>query len=139
MNEKLTRQQQRQNKPKNRHKLTTKKMKIIALQIETADSIKNMDAIAAVDGVDMLFLGQNDLCMSMGLFETYQFPEMYFSKELQAATDKMISAARKNGKILGLFLFGTDRVAEFIKKGFVRLLRTYLAIVSMHELTHTAP
>lgn len=38
---------------------------IIALQIETADSIKNMDAIASVEGVDMLFLGQNDLCMSM--------------------------------------------------------------------------
>jgi len=61
------------------------------LQIETADSIKNMESIAAVEGVDMLFLGQNgacasrswpnalprgtanvgqkDLCMSMGLFE----------------------------------------------------------------------
>jgi len=61
---------------------------LIALQIETADSIKNMDAIAAVDGVDMLFLGQNDLCMSMGLFEKYEFPKMYFSTELQAATDK---------------------------------------------------
>lgn len=92
---------------------------IIALQIETADSIKNMDSIAAVEGVDMLFLGQNDLCMSMGLFEKYEFPKMYFSPELQAATDKMIAACRKNNKILGLFLFGTDRVAEFIKKGFV--------------------
>jgi len=31
----------------------------------------------------------------------------------------VIAAARRNNKILGLFLFGTDRVAEFIKKGFV--------------------
>jgi 4-hydroxy-2-oxoheptanedioate aldolase len=92
---------------------------IIALQIETADSIKNMDAIASTEGVDMLFLGQNDLCMSMGLFEKYEFPKMYFSPELQQATDKMIAACRKNNKILGLFLFGTERVAEFIKKGFV--------------------
>lgn len=92
---------------------------IIALQIETADSIKNMDAIAAIEGVDMLFLGQNDLCMSMGLFEIYEFPKMYFSPELQAATDKMIAACKKNNKILGLFLFGTERVAEFVKKGFV--------------------
>lgn len=61
---------------------------IIAVQIETADSIKNMDEIAAVEGVDMLFLGQNDLCMSMGLFEKYEYPAMYFSKELQTATDK---------------------------------------------------
>jgi 4-hydroxy-2-oxoheptanedioate aldolase len=91
---------------------------MIAIQIETADSIKNMDDIAAVEGVDILFLGQNDLCMSMGLFEKYQYPDMYFSKELQAATDKLISAAKRNSKILGLFLFGTDRVAEFIKKGF---------------------
>jgi 4-hydroxy-2-oxoheptanedioate aldolase len=44
---------------------------------------------------------------------------MYFSKEFQAATDKMIAAACKNGKILGLFWFGTDRGAEFINKGFV--------------------
>eukprot|EP01052_Picozoa_sp_SAG31_P038828 SAG31_NODE_5261_length_2644_cov_2.116306_4_plen_78_part_00 len=38
---------------------------IIALQVETASCIKNMEAIAATEGVDMLFLGQNDLCMSM--------------------------------------------------------------------------
>jgi hypothetical protein len=30
----------------------------------------------------------------------------------------VIAAARKNSKILGIFLFGTDRVAEFIRKGF---------------------
>jgi len=54
----------------------------------------------------------------MGLFETYEYPKMYFSPELQAATDKMIAAAKKNKKILGLFLFGTERVAEFIKKGY---------------------
>lgn len=91
---------------------------IIALQVETADCIENMEEIAAVDGVDMLFLGQNDLCMSMGLFETYVFPEMYTSPELGAATDKLIAEAGKNGIILGVFLFGTDRVGEFLGKGF---------------------
>src|ERR1700742_4265911 len=91
---------------------------IVALQVETADCIKNMTEIAAVPGVDILFLGQNDLCMSMGLFEKYKFPDMYTSPELGAATDKLISEARKNGIILGVFLFGTGRVAEFLNKGF---------------------
>jgi 4-hydroxy-2-oxoheptanedioate aldolase len=91
---------------------------IIALQVETADCIKNIDAIAAVSGVDLLFLGQNDLCMSMGLFEKYEFPHMYTSPELAAATDKLVAAARKNNVILGLFLFGTARVGEFLEKGF---------------------
>jgi 4-hydroxy-2-oxoheptanedioate aldolase len=91
---------------------------IVALQVETADCIKNIDEIAAVPGVDILFLGQNDLCMSMGLYEKYKFPDMYFSPELQAATDKLRAAAARNNVILGLFLFGTSRVGEFLDKGF---------------------
>jgi len=91
---------------------------IVALQVETADCIKNIDEIAAVPGVDILFLGQNDLCMSMGLYEKYEFPHMYTSPELGAATDKLVAAARKNKVTLGLFLFGTSRVGEFLEKGF---------------------
>src|SRR5947207_2986396 len=91
---------------------------IVALQVETASCIENIDEIAAVPGVDILFLGQNDLCMSMGLFEKYKFPDMYTSPELAAATEKLKAAARKNNAILGLFLFGTSRVGEFLEKGF---------------------
>jgi 4-hydroxy-2-oxoheptanedioate aldolase len=91
---------------------------IVALQVETASCIEHIAEIAAVPGVDLLFLGQNDLCMSMGLFEKYEFPLMYTSPELQAATDKLIAEARKNKVILGLFLFGTARVGEFLDKGF---------------------
>src|ERR1051325_6461545 len=91
---------------------------IVALQVETADCIKKIDEIAAVPGVDILFLGQNDLCMSMGLYEKYEFPHMYTSPELNAATQSLINAAKKNNIILGLFLFGTARVGEFLDKGF---------------------
>jgi 4-hydroxy-2-oxoheptanedioate aldolase len=91
---------------------------IVALQVETADCIKNIAEIAAVPGVDILFLGQNDLCMSMGLYEKYEFPHMYTSPELNAATESLIENARKNRVILGLFLFGTGRVGEFLDKGF---------------------
>ncbi|HEX4487255.1 MAG TPA: aldolase/citrate lyase family protein [Terriglobales bacterium] len=91
---------------------------IVALQVETASCIENIVEIAAVPGVDILFLGQNDLCMSMGLFEKYKFPDMYTSPELGAATQKLIDNARKNNVILGVFLFGTSRVGEFLEKGF---------------------
>jgi 4-hydroxy-2-oxoheptanedioate aldolase len=86
--------------------------------VETASCIENMEEIAAVPGVDILFLGQNDLCMSMGLYEKYEFPHMYTSPELGAATDKLVAEARRNNVILGLFLFGTGRVGEFLDKGF---------------------
>jgi len=91
---------------------------MVALQVETASCIDNIAEIAAVPGLDILFLGQNDLCMSMGLYEKYEFPHMYTSPELGAATEKLIEHARKNNLILGLFLFGTARVGEFLEKGF---------------------
>src|SRR5262245_35365984 len=91
---------------------------IVALQVETASCIDNIVEIASVPGVDILFLGQNDLCMSMGLYNKYEFPHMYTSPELGAATQKLIDNARKNNVILGLFLFGTSRVGEFLEKGF---------------------
>src|SRR5206468_4072108 len=85
---------------------------IVALQVETASCIENIAEIAAVPGVDILFLGQNDLCMSMSLYEKYEFPHMYTSPELEAATQKLVDHARKNKLILGIFLFGTARVGE---------------------------
>ena len=94
---------------------------IVALQVETKSCIDNMAEIAAVPGVDMLFLGQNDLCMSMGLYVKYEFPHMYTSPELLAATNTLISEAGKNKVILGIFLFGTGRVGEFLEKGFTFL------------------
>ena len=108
---------------------------VCAMQVETADCIKNIDDIAAVKGLDILFLGQNDLCMSMGLYEKYKFPDMYTSPELGAATNALISAAKKNNVILGLFLFGTARVAEFLKKDF-----TFVSIGNdlHHVLTQSA-
>src|SRR6202007_383399 len=76
---------------------------IVALQVETASCIQNMAEIAAVPGIDILFLGQNDLCMSMGLYEKYEFPHMYTSPELQEATEILGREARKNNVVLGLF------------------------------------
>jgi 4-hydroxy-2-oxoheptanedioate aldolase len=92
---------------------------ICAMQVETADCIKNIDEIAQVKGLDILFLGQNDLCMSMGLYEKYKFPDMYTSPELNDATNKLVNACKKNNLILGIFLFGDARVGEFLEKGFV--------------------
>jgi 4-hydroxy-2-oxoheptanedioate aldolase len=91
---------------------------ICCMQVETADCIKNIDEIAQVPGLDILFLGQNDLCMSMGLYEKYKFPDMYTSPELNDATQKLINACKKNNLILGIFLFGDARVGEFLEKGF---------------------
>jgi len=110
---------------------------VIAMQVETASCIDNMEEIAAVPGVDMLFLGQNDLCMSMGLFETYEFPHMYSSPELGAATDKLVAEAKKNNVILGVFLFGTGRVGEFLDKDLCPWGGPYVKITQIRQSSAT--
>jgi len=105
---------------------------VCAFQVETHDSIKHIKEIAAVPGVDLLFLGQNDLCMSMGLYVKYQFPLMYTSPELNEATQALVDNAKKNNVILGIFLFGTDRVKEFEGKGF-----TFIAVGNDLHHVHT--
>jgi 4-hydroxy-2-oxoheptanedioate aldolase len=91
---------------------------IVAMQVETHSCVKNLSEIANTPGLDILFVGQSDLSMSMGLWEKYKFPDMYTSPELEDAQQRMIQEAKKNDKILGVFLFGTARVPEFLAKGF---------------------
>ena len=91
---------------------------ILAVQIETKDGIDNIDEILSIPEIDIAFLGQSDLSMSLGLFEKYKFPEMYTCTEMKEATQKMIDACKKHNKILGVFLFGSDRVQEYYDQGY---------------------
>ncbi|MDA0168515.1 aldolase/citrate lyase family protein [Solirubrobacter taibaiensis] len=38
----------------------------VAVQIETAAALDNLDAILAVEGIDLIFVGPNDLALSLG-------------------------------------------------------------------------
>jgi len=91
---------------------------IIALQVETKSCVDNVEDVVSTEGVDIAFLGQNDLCMSMGLYEKYEFPHMYTSPELNEATEKIVKTCKKHNKVPGVFLFGTDRVGEFLDRGY---------------------
>jgi len=84
-------------------------------QIETKFAIKNIDAIAAVDGVDVLFVGPLDLSISLGI------PQQYDHETFLEAMDKIVAACRKAGKAAGMHCFSVDRVQEFVKKGFTVL------------------
>jgi 2-dehydro-3-deoxyglucarate aldolase/4-hydroxy-2-oxoheptanedioate aldolase len=65
------------------------------LQIETAAGIENVDAIAAVDGVDALWIGHFDLSASLGVPGEFDHPKF---KDAVAAT---VEACRRHGKSLG--------------------------------------
>jgi 4-hydroxy-2-oxoheptanedioate aldolase len=79
-------------------------------QIETAKAIENVDAIAAVPGIDALLIGPNDLAISIGVAGDLMGPA------LDQAIGKVAAAARKHGKIFGMH--GPDGLNErWLPKG----------------------
>ncbi|KAK3186200.1 hypothetical protein K4F52_004964 [Lecanicillium sp. MT-2017a] len=70
---------------------------ITMIQIETKEGVENVDAICAVPGVDLVFIGPNDLAQSLFGY----VPARGDEPEFVAAIDKIISAARKHGKWAG--------------------------------------
>lgn len=68
----------------------------VILMIETADSVANVEEIAAVDGVDVLLIGSNDLAIEL------RVPGQFTSTEFRGALEKVSAACRKYGKTFGL-------------------------------------
>lgn len=71
----------------------------VTVQIETADAVANAAEIAAVDGVDAVFIGPADLAGSMG------FPGRPGEPGVVAAVDATIDAVRAAGKPVGVNAF----------------------------------
>jgi len=68
---------------------------LLVCMIETVEGLENVEAIAAVDGVDVLHLGSNDLLANMGK------PGKFDDPVLVAAQERLIAACRKHGKFAG--------------------------------------
>ncbi|MEH6474541.1 MAG: aldolase/citrate lyase family protein [Sneathiella sp.] len=89
---------------------------MIICQIETAEAVANIKEIAAVDGVDMLFIGPYDLSGSINKLGQFEDPEVKAQFEL--ARDKI----KASGKWLGCISSGASQSNEMYEQGFDFLL-----------------
>jgi 4-hydroxy-2-oxoheptanedioate aldolase len=89
---------------------------LTVVQIETKEAVDRAEDIAAVDGVDVLFIGPLDLSVNMNMADTYEHPDF-----LQAM-DSVATACKKNGKIAGILVPKLDFLQSWIAKGFTFLV-----------------
>ncbi len=75
---------------------------LVAVMIESPQAVTNAQQIAAVDGVDVLFIGVNDLAEEMGLSGEIDHPDV-----ITAAT-KVVKAAQAQGKWAGIGGIGDE-------------------------------
>lgn len=86
---------------------------LVALIVETREALENIDAIAAVPGVDVLYLGLFDLCLSLGL-NPLHLP----LPEIDRAIERVLDAGRRHGVAIGRGASTPAGVLELHAQGF---------------------
>lgn len=89
-----------------------KKNLVCIIQIETTEILNNLDAVAAIDEVDVLFVGPMDLSNALGVFGQPDHPR--FVEALKATAD----AAINKGKAAGILLQDPDEFKKYYELGF---------------------
>jgi 2-keto-3-deoxy-L-rhamnonate aldolase RhmA len=86
---------------------------MVIVQLESADAVNKANEIVAVEGVDMVLIGVNDLLASLGLAGQYEHPRV------RDAYARTIAACRKHGKHVGVGGLSTrpELAAELIAMG----------------------
>ena len=85
----------------------------IALQIESIKGVENTAKIAAVEGVDMIFIGAIDLSGNCGMLSQYSRPEVV------SQIEKSMAATKTVGKYLGTTPRPDGDYYQLIEDGFL--------------------
>lgn len=83
----------------------------LLVQAESAKAVENIDEIAAVDGVDGVFVGPADLSADMG------YPGQPDHPDVEKAIDHLIARTVAAGKVAGIVTFDESRLVEYAEKG----------------------
>jgi 4-hydroxy-2-oxoheptanedioate aldolase len=84
------------------------------VQIETKEALDNVDAIAAVPGIDVLFVGPFDLGNNIG----YPIIDGKIHDDLHEAIAKVLKAANVAGKKAGIFCTSGEQSKGYADQGF---------------------
>jgi 2-keto-3-deoxy-L-rhamnonate aldolase RhmA len=84
---------------------------MVQIIIEEKRAVEQIEEIAAVPGIDIIFIGTSDLSYSYGLRGRQDNPE------LQAAIRRVVAAARKNGIPVGRPALAGE-IPRLMKEGF---------------------
>ncbi|KKL57569.1 hypothetical protein LCGC14_2234100 [marine sediment metagenome] len=83
----------------------------LIVQMESRTSLENIEAIAAVDGVDAVFIGPSDLAASMGYLGKSTAPEVV--EAVGHAAERILAA----GKAVGMITFDANGIAPCLDMG----------------------
>ena len=98
--------------PLGRHVAESNERTLLAAQIETPGALAELSAIAALPGLDVLFVGPNDLTQALGI--TGQFDDPRY----RGAVEEVARAAARAGKAAGIMISRKEQIPELSRSGF---------------------
>jgi len=85
----------------------------VLVQVETREALKELEAIAKVDGVDGVFIGPSDLAASLGHIGNPAHPDV------QAAIKDAVTRLKAAGKPAGILTGNEDEARRYIEWGYL--------------------
>ncbi|MEW6671991.1 MAG: aldolase/citrate lyase family protein [Thermodesulfobacteriota bacterium] len=85
---------------------------LTVVQIETQEAVDNAREIAAVPGVDVLFVGPFDLSVNMEIIKNFDHPKFV------AALESVSEACKQHGKAAGILTPRLDYLSPWIEMGY---------------------
>jgi 2-keto-3-deoxy-L-rhamnonate aldolase RhmA len=90
---------------------STKVDPIVIVQVETEQAVNNVEEIAAVDGIDGVFIGPGDLAVSLGTFGSEQ------TEPFDDAVGRVLNLAQSQDVVVGTVVGGLDDIEIWIDRG----------------------
>ncbi len=84
---------------------------VLAVQLETAEGLAKIDEIAAVEGVDAIYIGPGDLAVSLGALGPEGRPV------LERAIATVVASCKRHGRAVGIFNMNVEGLSAAIKQG----------------------
>lgn len=109
-------------KPMPKHLADSKLNTTVVAQIEDPIGVENVEEIAAVEGIDALFIGQVDLAVAYGATSVTD-------DVVTQASLRIIQAAQKAGKPVGMFLASGSLVPQWTEAGV-----NFFGVASEHKM-----
>jgi len=88
---------------------------LLGVMIEDEEGVDDVEAIAAVEGIDLLFVGPADLAHSYGVEREPGSPVT--QERVLEAYDKVAAACRANGKVMGTAVGPGEAMRNVVQKG----------------------
>lgn len=83
----------------------------VAIQIETAGALADVETIASIPGIDMIFVGPADLSQSLGIPGQFDHPKLW------EAVDRVASACQANQMPWAALAVGVPMAQKFVDRG----------------------